>query len=80
MDPASLVLSLLLKNPNFAASAAKSAMAPGTINVTTMQGSLVDLAKGILTCYHKNAKFRQRTLSPRRGNVIHSTELKIPQY
>jgi hypothetical protein len=59
MDPASLLLTLLMKNPDFAASAAQSAVAPGAVDVTKMQGSLVDLSKGILTCYHKTARFRQ---------------------
>jgi hypothetical protein len=59
MDPASLLLTLLMKNPDFAASAAQNAMAPGTVDVAKMQGSLADLSKGILNCYHKTAKFRQ---------------------
>ena len=49
----------LAKNPDLAASAAQSMTAPGTVDVAKMQGSLVDLSKGILTCYHKSAKFRQ---------------------
>jgi hypothetical protein len=42
-----------------AASAAKSLTAPGAVDVARMQTSLVDLSRGILTCYHKTAKFRQ---------------------
>jgi hypothetical protein len=42
-----------------AASAAKSLTTPGTVDVARMQSSLVDLSRGILTCYHKTAKFRQ---------------------
>ena len=59
MDPISLILMALAKNPDLAASAAQSMAAPGTVDVAKMQGSLVDLSKGILTCYHKSAKFRQ---------------------
>jgi hypothetical protein len=42
-----------------AASAAQSLTIPGTVDVAKMQTSLVDLSRGILTCYHKTAKFRQ---------------------
>lgn len=59
MDPASLLLTALLKNPELAASAAQSAMRPGTVDVAQMQASLVDLSKGVLSCYHRTAKFRQ---------------------
>ena len=59
MDPISLILIALAKNPDLAASAAQSMAAPGMVDVAKMQGSLVDLSKGILTCYHKSAKFRQ---------------------
>ena len=59
MEPISLILMALAKNPDLAASAAQSMTAPGTVDVAKMQGSLVDLSKGILTCYHKSAKFRQ---------------------
>ena len=54
-----MILMALAKNPDLAASAAQSMTAPGTVDVAKMQGSLVDLSKGILTCYHKSAKFRQ---------------------
>lgn len=59
MDPITLALTFLLKNPSFAASAVQSTSGPGKIDVAKMQGNLVDLSKGILTCYHKSAKFHQ---------------------
>lgn len=59
MDPASLLLTLFLKNQDLAASAVQTATAPGAVDIAKMQGSLVDLSKGILNCYHKSAKFRQ---------------------
>ena len=59
MDPASLIFTFLMKNPNLAADAANTAMAPGAVNVSQMQGSLADLSKGVLTCYHRTARFRQ---------------------
>lgn len=59
MDPVSLLFMALVKNPELAASAAQGAMKPGTVDVAKMQGSLADMSKGILTCYHKSAKFRQ---------------------
>ncbi len=59
MDPVTLLVMALAKNPDLAASAAQNALKPGTVDVARMQGSLADLSKGILTCYHKTAKFRQ---------------------
>ena len=59
MDPVSLLLAAALKNPELAASAVNAVNAPGAVDVVRMQGSLVDLSKGILKCYHKTAVFRQ---------------------
>lgn len=59
MDPVSLLVMALVKNPGLAASAAESALKPGAVDVGKMQTSLVDLSKGILNCYHHTAKFRQ---------------------
>lgn len=59
MDPITLLVAALAKNPDMAASAAQSLTIPGTVDVAKMQTSLVDLSRGILTCYHKTAKFRQ---------------------
>jgi hypothetical protein len=59
LDPITLLVSALAQNPEMAASAAKSLTAPGAVDVARMQTSLVDLSRGILTCYHKTAKFRQ---------------------
>ncbi|MFZ6847798.1 hypothetical protein [Undibacterium sp. RuRC25W] len=59
MDPVSLLVMALAKNPELAASAAGAVLKPGTVDVEKMQGNLVDLSKGILTCYHRTAKFRQ---------------------
>lgn len=59
MDPVSLLLAAALKNPDLAASAARSVTASGAVDVARMQTSLVDLSKGILKCYHKSATFRQ---------------------
>jgi hypothetical protein len=59
VEPISLILMALAKNPDMAASAAQSMNTPGAVDVAKMQGSLVDLSRGVLTCYHKTAKFRQ---------------------
>lgn len=59
MDPVSLLLAAALKNPELAASAVNAVNAPGAVDIVRMQGSLVDLSKGILKCYHKTAVFRQ---------------------
>jgi hypothetical protein len=59
MDPATLLLTLLMKNPAAAMDTARTAMAPGGVDVVQMQGSLVDLSRGILNCYHHSARFRQ---------------------
>jgi hypothetical protein len=59
MDPISMLLAAALKNPELAASAVNSVNAPGAVDIVRMQGSLVDLSKGILKCYHKTAVFRQ---------------------
>lgn len=61
MDPVTIALSLLMKNPNMASSAADAAQratAPGIVDVVKMQTSVADLARGVLTCYHKTARFR----------------------
>src|SRR4051812_25736760 len=49
----------MMKNPNATAAAANAALAPGVVDVARMQGSLVDLSQGILTCYHRTARFHQ---------------------
>lgn len=59
MDPITLLVSALAKNPDLAANVAKNLTTPGAVDVARMQTSLVDLSKGILSCYHKTAKFRQ---------------------
>lgn len=59
MDPVTLLVAALAKNPDLAASAVEAATRPGTVDVAKMQTSLVDVSRGILTCYHRTAKFRQ---------------------
>lgn len=59
MEPVSMLLVVALKNPEMAASAVQAVNAPGAVDIGRMQGSLVDLSKGILKCYHKTAVFRQ---------------------
>ena len=59
MEPVSLLLMALAKNPDMAASAAEAALRPGAVDVSKMKVSLVDTAKGILACYHRTARFRQ---------------------
>ena len=59
MEPISLILMALAKHPDVAASAARSMSTPGAVDVAKMQVSLVDMSRGVLTCYHKIAKFRQ---------------------
>ena len=57
MDPVSMIFSFFLQNPQMAVSAAERALMPGTVNVHQMQGSLVDLSRGVLHCYHRTARF-----------------------
>jgi hypothetical protein len=60
-------LSLLMKNPNVAHSAAELAQratAPGIVDVAKMQTSVVDLARGVVTCYHRTAHFRAVDVAP----------------
>lgn len=61
MDPVTIALSLLMKNPNMVSSAAEAAQratSPGIVDVAKMQTSVADLARGVITCYHKTASFR----------------------
>jgi hypothetical protein len=57
MDPVSLALTLLLKNPGVATSAIDKATAPAAVDVSKMQGSFADLSRGVLQCYHKTGRF-----------------------
>ena len=57
MDPISLALTFFLKNPALAASTADKAFAPGSVDISRMRESLVDMSKGVLGCYHKTARF-----------------------
>ena len=59
MDPVTIALSLLLKNPGAAASAYGKAMAPGVVNTQQLQESVADLSREVLHCYHKTARFQQ---------------------
>lgn len=59
MDPISLALTILIKNSSGAASVAQAFTSPGKVDVEKMQGNLIDLSRGVLTCYHKTARFRQ---------------------
>ena len=59
VDLASLLLTVMMKNPNATMAAADAALAPGAVDVAAMQDSLVDLSRGILHCYHKSARFHQ---------------------
>jgi hypothetical protein len=58
MEPVTLALSFFLKNPSIATAAMDKALSPGSVEVSRMQESLADMAKGVLLCYHKTARFR----------------------
>ena len=62
MEPVTIALSLLLKNPSLAASAVGQATAPAPVDRARMQESFADLSKSILLCYHKSARFRSTDL------------------
>ncbi|MEY8688908.1 MAG: hypothetical protein AB9M53_03390 [Leptothrix sp. (in: b-proteobacteria)] len=49
----------LLKNQDLTTAAVQNATAPGQVDVAKMHGSLADLSRGVLTCYHKTARFSQ---------------------
>lgn len=57
MEPVSLALSILLKNPSIAKSALDKTTAPAIVDVSKMQGSFADMSRGVLQCYHKTARF-----------------------
>lgn len=82
MEPVTLALMLFkaaAAHPEAAASAVGHATRPGVIDVQKMQGSVVDLSKGILACYHRTAHFEQADLvqSPSRArrSTAPSTQL-----
>jgi hypothetical protein len=65
MEPVTLALMLFkaaAAHPAAAASAVGAAARPGVIDVQKMQGSVVDLSKGVLACYHRTAHFEQTDL------------------
>jgi hypothetical protein len=57
MEPVSLALAFLLKNPSVAANAIDKATTPAVVDVSKMQGSFADMSRGVLQCYHKTARF-----------------------
>jgi hypothetical protein len=59
MDPVTIALTLLLKYPTQTAEAVQNATQPAQIDVAKMKGSLADLSRGVLACYHKTARFNQ---------------------
>jgi hypothetical protein len=58
MDPVSIALTLLMKNPSIAASAVEKVTAPVAVDVGRMHESFADLSMGILKCYHKTAHYQ----------------------
>jgi hypothetical protein len=58
MDPVSIALTLLMKNPSAAVSAAEKVTAPVAVDVGRMRESFADLSTGILKCYHKTAHYQ----------------------
>jgi hypothetical protein len=59
MSLAALAVSILMKNPNLGAEALKNVTAPGVVDTRKMHTSIVDLSRGVLTCYHKSARFQR---------------------
>jgi hypothetical protein len=59
MDPITIALTLLMKNPSDAASAVDKATAPVTVDVGRMRESFADLSTGILKCYHQRRRRRK---------------------
>ena len=58
MDPVTIALTLLMKNPGAVTAGVQEANKPAVVNVAKMQSSFADLSKGVLLCYHKSARFR----------------------
>ena len=58
MDPISIALTLLMKNPGVVTSAVQGATAPAVVDVAKMQASFADLSRGVLQCYHKTAYYQ----------------------
>jgi len=52
-----LAITFLLQNPDIAAAGAKEITWPGIVDVTQMQPNVADLSRGILTCYHRTARY-----------------------
>jgi hypothetical protein len=48
MEPVSLALLFLLKNPSIAANAIEKATTPAVVDVSKMQGSFADMSRGVL--------------------------------
>ena len=59
MDIITLALTFLLEKPDAAAAFAKSVTRPGEVQISTLRESFADLARGILHCYHRTARYQQ---------------------
>lgn len=57
MELIGLAITFLLQNPDIAAAGAKEITWPGIVDVTQMQPNVADLSRGILTCYHRTARY-----------------------
>jgi hypothetical protein len=57
MDPISIIFAFAMKNPEMAASIAKSTTKPAVVDASKLQMSFADMSKEILKCYHKSARY-----------------------
>lgn len=58
MDPITLAFTFLMQNPDKVVAGAQHLTRPGTVDVTQMKTSFADLSRGILTCYHRTARYQ----------------------
>ena len=58
MDFIALTLSLWLQSAQSMFTDAQNMTRPGTVDVARMQSSFPELTRGILTCYHRTAKYQ----------------------
>ncbi|QLG89573.1 hypothetical protein HQ393_15690 [Chitinibacter bivalviorum] len=58
MDPASMILAFMLKNPQATTALVEEYNRPVSVDTAQLKSSMADFAMETLACYHKSAKFR----------------------
>jgi hypothetical protein len=58
MEPISILITMMLKNPQLLAQGANGITQPGEVDKVQIQSSLIDFARQTLKCYHHTGRFR----------------------